>query len=177
VFGRPCSVGNELARGTIVSLVAVSNPRYNPAMPPIALLRLPHGTDLPLPAYATDGAAGMDVVAAENLTLAPGARHAVATGFAMAIPPGYEVQVRPRSGLALKHGITCLNTPGTIDSDYRGEVKVILANLGSEAFEIRRGDRIAQLVPAPVQRAILTEVDSLDETVRGTGGFGSTGTN
>ena len=177
MFGRPCSVGNELARGTIVSLVAVSNPRYNPAMPPIALLRLPHGTDLPLPAYATDGAAGMDVVAAENLTLAPGARHAVATGFAMAIPPGYEVQVRPRSGLALKHGITCLNTPGTIDSDYRGEVKVILANLGSEAFEIRRGDRIAQLVPAPVQRAILTEVDSLDETVRGTGGFGSTGTN
>lgn len=177
MFGRPCSVGNELARGTIVSLVAVSNPRYNPAMPPIALLRLPHGTDLPLPAYATDGAAGMDVVAAENLTLAPGARHAVATGFAMAIPPGYEVQVRPRSGLALKHGITCLNTPGTIDSDYRGEVKVILANLGSEAFEIRRGDRIAQLVPAPVQRAMLTEVDSLDETVRGTGGFGSTGTN
>jgi dUTP pyrophosphatase len=119
----------------------------------------------------------MDVVAAEDLTLAPGARHAVATGFAMAIPPGYEVQVRPRSGLALKHGITCLNTPGTIDSDYRGEVKVILANLGSEAFEIRRGDRIAQFVPAPVQRAILTEVDSLDETVRGTGGFGSTGTN
>ena len=177
MFGRPCSVGNELARGTIVSLVAVSNPRYNPAMPPIALLRLPHGTDLPLPAYATDGAAGMDVVAAENLTLAPAARHAVATGFAMAIPPGYEVQVRPRSGLALKHGITCLNTPGTIDSDYRGEVKVILANLGSEAFEIRRGDRIAQLVPAPVQRAMLTEVDSLDETVRGTGGFGSTGTN
>ncbi len=177
MFGRPCSVGNELARGTIVSLVAVSNPRYNPAMPPIALLRLPHGTDLPLPAYATDGAAGMDVVAAENLTLAPGARHAVATGFAMAIPPGYEVQVRPRSGLELKHGITCLNTPGTIDSDYRGEVKVILANLGSEAFEIRRGDRIAQLVPAPVQRAMLTEVDSLDETVRGTGGFGSTGTN
>jgi dUTP pyrophosphatase len=141
----------------------------------IPLHRLTHGADLPLPAYATDGAAGMDVVSAEELTLAPGARYAVATGFAMAIPHGYEVQVRPRSGLALKHGITCLNTPGTIDSDYRGEVKVILANLGSEPFEIKRGDRIAQLVPAPVQRAILTEVDSLDETARGGGGFGSTG--
>ena len=148
-------------------------------MPPITipLLRFPHGNDLPLPAYATPGAAGMDVVAAEDLTLTPGARHAVATGFAMAIPEGYEAQVRPRSGLALKHGITCLNTPGTIDSDYRGEVKVILANLGSEPFEIRRGDRIAQLVPTPVQRATLIEVDSLDETSRGSGGFGSTGTN
>lgn len=142
----------------------------------IAIRRLPHGDGLPLPAYATHGAAGMDVVAAEALTLAPGARHAVATGFAMAIPEGYEVQVRPRSGLALKHGVTCLNTPGTIDSDYRGEVKVILANLGSEPFPIARGDRIAQLVPAPVQRATLSEVDSLDETVRGAGGFGSTGT-
>ncbi len=142
----------------------------------IPLRRLPHGTDLPLPVYATDGAAGMDVVAAEDLILAPGARHAVATGFAMAIPAGYEVQVRPRSGLALKHGITCLNTPGTIDSDYRGEVKVILANLGDAPFEIKRGDRIAQLVPAPVQRAMLTEVVSLDDTARGTGGFGSTGT-
>jgi dUTP pyrophosphatase len=141
----------------------------------IPLLRLPHGNGLPLPAYATDGAAGMDVVAAEDLILAPGARHAVATGFAMAIPHGYEVQVRPRSGLALKHGITCLNTPGTIDSDYRGEVKVILANLGGTPFPIARGDRIAQLVPAPVQRATLTEVDSLDETSRGAGGFGSTG--
>jgi dUTP pyrophosphatase len=141
----------------------------------IPLLRLPHGTSLPIPAYATDGAAGMDVVAAEDLTLAPGARQAVATGFAMAIPEGYEVQVRPRSGLALKHGITCLNTPGTIDSDYRGEVKVVLANLGSDPFEIKRGDRIAQLVPAPVLRAALTEVDTLDETGRGSGGFGSTG--
>ncbi len=141
----------------------------------IPLHRLPNGADLPLPAYATDGAAGMDVVSAEDLILAPGARHAVATGFAMAIPHGYEVQVRPRSGLALKHGITCLNTPGTIDSDYRGEVKVILANLGGEPFPIKRGDRIAQLVPAPVQRAVLTEVDSLDETERGVGGFGSTG--
>lgn len=147
-------------------------------MPPItiALLRLPHGADLPLPAYATKGAVGMDVVAAEDLTLAPGARHPVATGFAIAIPDGYEVQVRPRSGLALKHGITCLNTPGTIDSDYRGEVKVILANLGREPFEIRRGDRIAQLVPAPVQLATLLEVSSLDDTERGSGGFGSTGT-
>jgi len=141
----------------------------------IALQRLPHGADLPLPAYATDGAAGMDVVAAEDLVLAPGARHAVATGFAIAIPPGFEVQVRPRSGLALKHGITCLNTPGTIDSDYRGEVKVILANLGDQPFPIGRGDRIAQLVPAPVQRAEFDEVGSLDETVRGSGGFGSTG--
>jgi dUTP pyrophosphatase len=146
-------------------------------LPPIAidLLRLPHGEGLPLPAYATEGAAGMDVVAAEDVTLAPGARHAVATGFAMAIPPGYEVQVRPRSGLALKHGITCLNTPGTIDSDYRGEVKVILANLGDAPFSVTRGERIAQLVPAPVQRANVVERDALDDTARGSGGFGSTG--
>ncbi|QIG79561.1 dUTP diphosphatase [Stakelama tenebrarum] len=141
----------------------------------IAIQRLAHGEGLPLPGYATQGAAGMDVVAAESLELAPGARHAVATGFAMAIPAGYEVQVRPRSGLALKHGITCLNTPGTIDSDYRGEVKVILANLGDTPFPIGRGDRIAQLVPAPVQKAGFVEVDSLDETARGSGGFGSTG--
>jgi dUTP pyrophosphatase len=141
----------------------------------IALQRLPHGADLPLPAYATAGAAGMDVVSAESLILAPGSRHAVATGFALAIPNGYEVQVRPRSGLALKHGVTCLNAPGTIDSDYRGEVRVILANLGTEPFVISRGDRIAQLVPAPVQRAVLDEVDALDSTARGSGGFGSTG--
>lgn len=141
----------------------------------IRLKRLPHGDGLPVPTYATLHAAGMDVVAAEELTLAPGARHAVATGFAVAIPEGYEVQVRPRSGLALKHGITCLNTPGTIDADYRGEVKVILANLGPEPFLIRRGDRIAQLVPAPVQRARFTEVEELDDTARGSGGFGSTG--
>ncbi len=141
----------------------------------IQVKRLPHGEDLPLPSYATEHAAGLDVVAAEALTLAPGARHAVATGFAISIPHGYEVQVRPRSGLALKHGITCLNTPGTIDSDYRGEVKVILANLGSEPFEIARGERIAQLVPAPVQRAAFAEVESLDDTERGAGGFGSTG--
>ncbi len=141
----------------------------------IELKRLPHGEGLPLPAYASEGAAGMDVVAAEALTLAPGDRAAVATGFAMAIPVGHEVQVRPRSGLAFKYGVTCLNTPGTIDSDYRGEVKVILANLGSEAFEIARGDRIAQFVPAVVLRATLDEVETLDDTVRGEGGFGSTG--
>jgi dUTP pyrophosphatase len=141
----------------------------------IGIQRLPHGDGLPLPAYATDGAAGMDVVAAETLMLESGVRHAVATGFAMAIPEGYEVQVRPRSGLALKHGITCLNTPGTIDSDYRGEVKVILINLGQEPFAIHRGDRIAQLVPALVQRAIFTLLDILPETVRNAGGFGSTG--
>ena len=155
----------------------IPHPPSAAPLPPIAIAikRLEHGVDLPLPAYATDGAAGMDIVAAEAITLAPGARHAVASGFSMAIPHGWEVQVRPRSGLALKHGITCLNTPGTIDSDYRGEVKVILANLGQEDFVIARGDRIAQLVPAPVQRAILSEVAELDDTARGSGGFGSTG--
>ncbi|HEX8640813.1 MAG TPA: dUTP diphosphatase [Allosphingosinicella sp.] len=141
----------------------------------IGLKRLPHGEGLPLPAYASEHAAGLDVVAAESVTLGPGARHAVATGFAIAIPNGYEVQVRPRSGLALKHGISVLNTPGTIDSDYRGEVKVILANLGSEPFEVVRGERIAQLVPAPVQRGRFVEVGELDATGRGAGGFGSTG--
>jgi len=141
----------------------------------IRLKRLPHGEGLPLPAYATAQAAGMDVVAAEDLVLLPGQREAVATGFAIAIPAGYEVQVRPRSGLALKHGITCLNSPGTIDADYRGEVKIILANLSNNPFAIARGDRIAQLVPAPVQHARFDEVEELDETLRGEGGFGSTG--
>jgi dUTP pyrophosphatase len=141
----------------------------------IEVKRLTNGEGLPLPAYASDGAAGLDVVAAEDLILEPGTRQAVATGFAIAIPHGFEVQVRPRSGLALKHGITCLNTPGTIDSDYRGEVKVILANLGSQPFEVRRGERIAQLVPAPVLRAAFREVGELDSTERGAGGFGSTG--
>lgn len=141
----------------------------------IQLIRLPRGDGLPLPAYASSEAVGLDVASAEDLTLAPGERHAVATGFAIAIPHGYEVQVRPRSGLAIKHGITCLNTPGTIDSDYRGEVKVILVNLGREPFEVRRGQRIAQLVPAPVLRADFVEVAALEETVRGGGGFGSTG--
>ena len=141
----------------------------------IQLQRLSNGKDLPSPSYATDGAAGLDVVAAEDVTLAPGQRHAVATGFAIAIPSGYEVQVRPRSGLALKHGITCLNTPGTIDEDYRGEVKVILANLGTEPFEVRRGERIAQLVLAPVARLEWRAVDALPPSGRGAGGFGSTG--
>ena len=141
----------------------------------IQLSRLPHGEGLPLPAYASAHAAGMDVVAAESVTIPPGGRHAVATGFAIAIPEGYEVQVRPRSGLALKHGITCLNSPGTIDADYRGEVKVILANLGEQPFEVIRGERIAQLVPAAVVPARFVEAERLDETARGGGGFGSTG--
>ena len=142
---------------------------------PVLVRRLPGNDDLPLPAYATDGAAGMDVVAAEAMILAPGARHAVATGLAMAIPPGFEVQVRPRSGLAFNYGISVPNTPGTIDSDYRGELKVILINLGAAPFAVRRGDRIAQLVLAPVVRAAWLEVEHLDETIRGAGGFGSTG--
>ena len=141
----------------------------------VRITRLPHGEGLPLPSYATPGAAGLDVVAAEDLDLMPGQRHAVATGFRVAIPEGYEIQVRPRSGLAFKHGVTVPNTPGTIDSDYRGEVKVILANLGTEPFDIGRGERIAQLVPAPVQRATFEEVEGIDETTRGAGGFGSTG--
>jgi dUTP pyrophosphatase len=141
----------------------------------VRVKRLNHGAGLALPAYATSGAAGMDICAAESLNLRAGKRHAVATGFAFAIPDGYEVQVRPRSGLALKHGISCLNTPGTIDSDYRGEVKVILANLGEDDFMINKGDRIAQIVVAPVTHGHLVEVDDLDETTRGAGGFGSTG--
>lgn len=141
----------------------------------IAVKRLPHGEGLPLPSYATAGAAGMDVVAAEDVTLPSMGRHAVATGFALAIPDGFEVQLRPRSGLALKHGISLANTPGTIDSDYRGELKVILINLGAEPFAIQRGDRIAQLVVAPVQIGRMIEVAELDDTARGAGGFGSTG--
>ncbi|MGI8705737.1 MAG: dUTP diphosphatase [Sphingomicrobium sp.] len=141
----------------------------------IKLFRLPHGEGLALPKYASEDAAGLDVSAAEELTLQPGERHAVATGFAIEIPRGFEVQVRPRSGLAIKNGITCLNTPGTIDSDYRGEVKVILINLGQEPFEVRRGERIAQLVPAPVLRANFVEVGELAGSERGSGGFGSTG--
>lgn len=147
----------------------------SPPSVPIRVKRLPHGEGLDLPAYATAGAAGMDVVSAEEVTLAPGARHAVATGLALAIPAGYEVQVRPRSGLALKHGITVPNTPGTIDSDYRGELKVILINHGSQPFVIARGDRVAQLVLAPVTRAFWQEVSELEDTARGSGGFGSTG--
>ena len=143
----------------------------------IAITVLPHGQGLPLPAYATDGAAGMDVVAAitEPLILAPGSRAAVPTGLAMAIPPGFEVQVRPRSGLAAKHGLTVANAPGTIDADYRGEVKVLLINLGPDPVTIEPAMRIAQLVPAAVTRARLIVVESLDDTARGAGGFGSTG--
>src|SRR5688572_6525226 len=141
----------------------------------IKYTRLPHGEDLPLPVYASEHAAGLDVVSAEELVLQPGQRHGVATGFAIEIPHGYEVQVRPRSGLALRHGITCLNTPGTIDSDYRGEVKVSLINVGNQPLEVRRGERIAQRIAAPMLRAHFTEAESLAETVRGSGGFGSTG--
>ena len=141
----------------------------------VRIKRLPHGEGLALPAYATPGAAGMDVLAAEDVTLVPGARHAVATGFSVAIPAGFEIQVRPRSGLALKHGLSVPNTPGTIDSDYRGELKVILINHGAEPFAVARGDRIAQLVLAPVTRAAWDEVAELDDTARGAGGFGSTG--
>ena len=147
--------------------------------PVIPIQRLPHAEGLPLPAYETAQAAGMDLRAAipeqEDFVLHPGARRAVPTGLAFALPPGFEGQVRPRSGLALKAGVTCLNTPGTIDADYRGEVKVILINLGEEDFVIRRGDRIAQLVIAPVIQASWDVVETLDETARGAGGFGSTG--
>jgi len=141
----------------------------------VEVKRLPHGEGLDLPAYATSGAAGMDVVSAEDTVLTPGARYPVATGLALAIPQGFEIQVRPRSGLALKHGITVPNTPGTIDSDYRGELKVILINHGTQDFAIARGDRVAQLVLAPVVQAAWDEVSELDATDRGERGFGSTG--
>ena len=143
----------------------------------VKVIRLPHGADLPLPQYQSAQAAGLDLLAAvtADVIIQPGQRALVPTGIAIALPAGSEAQVRPRSGLALKHGITCLNTPGTIDSDYRGEVKVILINLGSEPFEVRRGERIAQLVPAPVMRAHFSEVDALSDSARGSGGFGSTG--
>ena len=148
---------------------------HSPDSIPVMVKRLPHFAGLELPAYATAGAAGMDVLSAEDVTLAPGERWPVATGLAVAIPHGYEIQVRPRSGLALKHGIGVPNSPGTIDSDYRGELKVILINHGQAPFEVRRGDRIAQLVLAPVVRASWLKVDDLDQTQRGEGGFGSTG--
>jgi dUTP pyrophosphatase len=147
--------------------------------PHIPVVQLAHAEGLPLPAYETNGAAGMDLRAAvaedAPLVIKPGARFMVPTGLAFAVPDGFEAQVRPRSGLAAKAGVTCLNTPGTIDSDYRGEVKVILINLGEEDFIIRRGDRIAQLVIAPVVQASWGMTTSLDETTRGAGGFGSTG--
>lgn len=145
----------------------------------VQVLPLPHFAGLDLPAYETAGSAGMDVRAAvpdrEPVILAPGQRAMVPTGLSVAIPEGFEIQVRPRSGLAAKHGLTCLNTPGTIDSDYRGEIKVILINLGAEPFTIQRGERIAQLVLAPVTRLAWSETAQLDETTRGAGGFGSTG--
>lgn len=146
----------------------------------VRLRRLPNGEGLALPAYESDGAAGLDLVAAVGadapLVLDPGMRVLVPTGFQMALSPGFEAQVRPRSGLALKHGITVLNTPGTIDADYRGEVGVILINLGQQAFTVTRGMRIAQMVIAPVSRVIVRPVPALDATERGEGGFGSTGT-
>lgn len=143
----------------------------------LELKRLDHGKDLPLPAYQSDLAAGLDLLAAvgESLVLAPGKRALIPTGLAMALPAGFEAQVRPRSGLAAKHGVTVLNTPGTIDADYRGEVKVILINHGDVPFEISRGDRIAQMVIAPVLQAQILEVTDLTDTTRGAGGFGSTG--
>ena len=145
----------------------------------VRIRRLPHAAGLSLPEYATPGAAGVDLRAAvpaeSPLTLAPGQRALVPTGFCIALPEGYEAQVRPRSGLALKHGVTCLNSPGTIDADYRGEIGVILVNLGEAPFTIERGMRIAQLVVAPVSRVCWQEAKTLDDTDRGTGGFGSTG--
>ena len=150
----------------------------NPS-PQIKIVQLDHATGLPLPAYETAEAAGMDLRAAvpedEPIVLRPGARAMVPTGLCIALPQGFEAQVRPRSGLAAKHGLTCLNSPGTVDSDYRGELKVILINLGEEDFTIRRGERIAQMVIAPVVQAHWAQVTSLDETARGAGGFGSTG--
>lgn len=148
-------------------------------MTTLRIQRLPHSEGLALPAYETTGSAGMDLRAAvaedAPVTLEPGARALVPTGLKIALEPGFEAQVRPRSGLALKHGVTCLNTPGTIDSDYRGEVGVILVNMGQEPFVIRRGERIAQMVIARHEQAAIAEVESLDETARGAGGFGSTG--
>lgn len=141
----------------------------------VEIKRLPNNDDLPLPAYETAGAAGMDLRAAEAMTLKPGARHLMPTGLSIALPEGFEAQVRPRSGLAVKHGVTVLNSPGTIDCDYRGEVKVPLINHGQGDFVISRGDRIAQMVIAPVTRISWSEVDQLDETARGAGGFGSSG--
>jgi len=143
----------------------------------VEIERLPEGEGLPLPAYQTKGSSGMDVCAAvrEEVVLAPGEVRLIPAGFRIAVPPGYEAQVRPRSGLALKAGISVLNSPGTIDSDYRGPVGIILANLGREPFTIRRGDRIAQLVICPVTRAEIHEVERVDDTTRGDGGFGHTG--
>ncbi len=145
--------------------------------PIVFVQRLAHGADLPLPSYATAQSAGLDLMAAvgDEVTLAPGARQLIPTGLAIALPAGFEAQVRPRSGLALKHGITVLNSPGTIDADYRGEVQVLLINHGAQPFVIKRGDRIAQMVVAPVTQIAWNIVERLDETERGSGGYGSTG--
>ena len=152
---------------------------HTSSSPKLNLIRLENGDGLDLPSYETGGAAGMDLRAAvadaEPMTLAPGKRALVPTGFIFEIPAGYEAQIRPRSGLAFKNGITCLNTPGTIDSDYRGEVKVLLINLGEQDFIISRGMRIAQMVIAPVTQVRVAEISDVTETVRGAGGFGSTG--
>jgi dUTP pyrophosphatase len=147
------------------------------SVPAVRVERLAHAAGLPLPAYATAGSAGLDLRAAveREVWLAPGARRAVPTGLKLALPPGYEAQVRPRSGLALRHGVTLPNAPGTIDADYRGEVLVLLVNLSERPFRLRRGERIAQLVVAPVSRIELVEVAALEPTARGAGGFGSTG--
>lgn len=144
---------------------------------PVPVKRLPHGADLPLPGYATPGSAGLDLAAAisDDLVLEPGQRASIPTGLSIQIPEGYEGQIRPRSGLALRFGIALLNSPGTIDADYRGEIKALLVNLSSEPVVLHRGDRIAQLVIAPVTHVELFEVQSLDETIRGDGGFGHTG--
>lgn len=158
---------------------AAGGVRHYRSMPiPVLVRRLPHAHGLPLPSYATAGAAGMDLLAAiqDPISIGPGERTLVPTGLTIALPPGYELQVRPRSGLALRHGITLPNTPGTIDEDYRGEISVIVLNTGSETFIVERGTRIAQAVLAPVSRAQWQEVDSLDVTARNAGGFGSTGT-
>ena len=144
-------------------------------MTEVAIRRLAHGEGLALPAYESEHAAGMDLRAAEDAILPPGGRALVATGFAIALPDGFEAQVRPRSGLAAKHGVTLLNSPGTIDADYRGEIKVILINHGDQAFAVKRGDRIAQMVVSPVTRVVLKEMPELSGTARGSGGFGSTG--
>lgn len=148
-------------------------------VPTVAFLQLPHGEGLELPSYQTEGAAGADLRAAvpdnEPVTIAPGDRAMIPTGLKMGIPEGYEVQVRPRSGLAAKHGVSCLNTPGTIDWDYRGEVKVILVNHGDAPFVVQRGERVAQMIVSPVVQAKFVTVDCLEDTVRGEGGFGSTG--
>jgi dUTP pyrophosphatase len=169
----------SLPRFRPIGLLTKARVRHNnPMSIPLLVRRLPHAEGLPLPSYATAGAAGMDLVAAIRLPISvqPGERVLIPTGLTIALPPGYELQIRPRSGLALRHGITLPNSPGTIDEDYRGEIGVILLNSGTESFLVERGTRIAQAVLAPVSRAVWSEVQSLEVTTRNAGGFGSTGT-